>query len=62
MSIYETDANISQCSNNAAAIDIGLKNLATVTFSEEDDPILYRSDLTKINHDLINHIRICIYT
>ena len=42
---------ISQKSNKLAAIDIGLKNLATVTFSEEDDPILYRSDLTKINHD-----------
>ena len=49
--IYEADANISQCSNTVAAIDIGLSNLATVTFSEEDDPILYRSDLTKINHD-----------
>ena len=49
--IYEADANISQCSNKVAAIDIGLSNLATVTFSEEDDPILYRSDLTKINHD-----------
>lgn len=49
--IYETDANISQCSNNAAAIDIGLKNLATVTFSEQDEPILYCSDLMKINQD-----------
>ena len=50
--IYDTeDVVISQKSNKVAAIDIGLKNLATVTFSEEDDPILYRSDLTKINHD-----------
>ena len=49
--IYEADANISQCSNKVAAIDIGLSNLATVTFSEENEPILYRSDLTKINHD-----------
>jgi len=50
--VYETaDATISQTSNKVAAIDIGLKNLATVTFSEENEPILYRSDLTKINHD-----------
>ena len=50
--VYETtDATISQTSNKVAAIDIGLKNLATVTFSEESEPILYRSDLTKINHD-----------
>ena len=50
--IYEVDDPvISQCSNKIAAIDIGLSNLATVTFSEEHDPILYRSDLMKINHD-----------
>ena len=50
--IYEVDDPIiSQCSNKIAAIDVGVSNLATVTFSEEDDPILYRSDLTKINHD-----------
>ena len=50
--IYEVDDPIiSQCSNKIAAIDIGLSNLATVTFSEENEPILYRSDLTKINHD-----------
>ena len=50
--IYEVDDPIiSQRSNKVAAIDIGLSNLATVTFSEEDDPILYRSDLMKINHD-----------
>ena len=50
--IYEVDDPIiPQLSNKVAAIDIGLSNLATVTFSEEDDPILYRSDLTKINHD-----------
>ena len=50
--IYEVDDPIiSQRSNKVAAIDVGLSNLATVTFSEEDDPILYRSDLTKINHD-----------
>ena len=49
---YEVDDPIiSQRSNKVAAIDIGLSNLATVTFSEEDDPILYRSDLTKLNHD-----------
>lgn len=49
--IYEADPTISQHSSKVAAIDLGLSNLATVTFSEEDDPILYRSDLTKINHD-----------
>ena len=50
--IYEVnDPTISQRSNKVAAIDIGLSNLATVTFSEQDEPILYRSDLTKINHD-----------
>ena len=50
--IYEVDDPIiSQTTNKVAAIDVGLSNLATVTFSEEDDPILYRSDLTKINHD-----------
>ena len=50
--IYEEDDPIiSQTTNKIAAVDIGLSNLATVTFSEEDDPILYRSDLTKINHD-----------
>ena len=49
---YEVnDSIISQNSNKVAAIDIGLTNLATVTFSEEDDPILYRSDLVKINKD-----------
>ena len=42
---------MSEKTNKVAAIDIGLSNLATVTFSEDDDPILYRSDLTKINHD-----------
>jgi len=50
--IYDTeDVAISQKSNKVATIDIGLSNLATVTFSEENEPILYRSDLTKINHD-----------
>ena len=51
--IYEAAADpvISQNSSKVAAIDIGLTNLSTVTFSEEDEPILYRSDLTKINHD-----------
>lgn len=50
--IYEVDdPTISQHSNKVAAIDIGLSNLATVTFSEENEPILYRSDLTKITHD-----------
>ena len=49
---YEVDDQaISQNSNKVAAIDIGLKNLATVTFSEQDEPILYRSDLVKINKD-----------
>jgi len=49
---YEVeDATISQKSNKVASIDIGLKNLATVTFSEKDEPILYRSDLVKINKD-----------
>ena len=50
--IYETaDSVISQKSNKVAAIDIGLNNLATVTFSEQHEPILYRSDLMKINRD-----------
>ena len=50
--IYEVDdLTISQKSNKVASIDIGLKNLATVTFSEQDEPILYRSDLVKINKD-----------
>ena len=50
--IYEADDPvISQNSNNVAAIDIGLTNLATVTFSEQYEPILYRSDLMKINKD-----------
>ena len=50
--IYEVaDPVISQSSSKAAAIDIGLSNLATVTFSEQHEPILYRSDLMKINRD-----------
>ena len=50
--IYEADDPvISQSSDKVAAIDIGLTNLATVTFSEQYEPILYRSDLTKINRD-----------
>lgn len=49
--IYEADPIMSENTNKIAAIDIGLSNLATVTFSEEDDPILYRSDLTKINYE-----------
>ena len=50
--IYEAeDPIISRISNKVAAIDIGLSNLATVTFSEQHEPILYRSDLMKINRD-----------
>ena len=50
--IYEVeDADVSKDSNKVAAIDIGLSNLATVTFSEQYEPILYRSDLVKINKD-----------
>ena len=50
--IYEVgDPIISQDSDKVAAIDIGLSNLATVTFSEQHEPILYRSDLMKINRD-----------
>lgn len=50
--IYEVaDPVISQNSSKVAAIDIGLTNLATVTFSEQHEPILYRSDLVKINKD-----------
>lgn len=50
--IYEVaDPAISQKSDKVAAIDIGLTNLATVTFSEQHEPILYRSDLVKINKD-----------
>ena len=50
--IYEAeDPIILQNSGKVAAIDIGLTNLATMTFSEQDEPILYRSDLTKINRD-----------
>ena len=48
---YEVEQTISQNSNKVASIDIGLKNLVTVTFSEKDEPILYRSDLVKINKD-----------
>ena len=50
--IYESDdLIISQDSDKVAAIDIGLANIATVTFSEQYEPILYRSDLVKINKD-----------
>lgn len=50
--IYEVeDPSISRSSSKVSAIDIGLSNLATVTFSEQDEPILYRSDLVKINRD-----------
>lgn len=49
--IYEADPDTPKNTSKVAAIDIGLSNLATVTFSEEDAPILYRSDLMKINHD-----------
>ena len=52
--IYEAaaaDPVISQNFSKVAAIDIGLTNLATVTFSEQHEPILYRSDLVKINRD-----------
>ena len=50
--IYEAeDVVVSQSSSKVAAIDIGLTNLATVTFSEQYEPILYRSDLVKINRD-----------
>ena len=49
--IYEADPIMSENTNRIAAIDIGLSNLATVVFSEEHNPILYRSDLMKINHE-----------
>ena len=50
--IYEAENPIiSQNSGKVAAIDIGLANLATMTFSEQHEPILYRSDLMKINRD-----------
>ena len=50
--IYDVDdQTISKKSNKVAAIDIGLTNLATVTFSDQYEPILYRSDLVKINKD-----------
>ena len=50
--IFEVeDPVISQNSGKVAAIDVGLTNLATVTFSEQHEPILYRSDLVKINRD-----------
>lgn len=49
---YEVDdLAVSKNSDKIAAIDIGLKNLATVTFSEQHEPILYRSDLVKINNE-----------
>ena len=49
---YEVDdLAVSQNSDKVAAIDVGLSNLATVTFSKQDTPILYRSDLVKINND-----------
>ena len=50
--VYDAaDVTISRRSNKIAAIDVGLKNLATVTFSKQDEPILYRSDLVKINNE-----------
>ena len=50
--IYKVDDPvISQTADKVAAIDIGLTNLAAVTFSEQYEPILYRSDLVKINGD-----------
>lgn len=50
--IYESeDPVMSSNADKVAAIDIGLTNLATVTFSEQYEPILYRSDLMKINRD-----------
>ena len=50
--IYESeDLDMSRNADKVAAIDIGLTNLATVTFSEQHEPILYRSDLMKINKD-----------
>lgn len=50
--IYEAeDVVVSQSSGKVAAIDLGLTNLATMTFSEQHEPILYRSDLMKINRD-----------
>jgi hypothetical protein len=50
--IYESeDSIISQDADKVAAIDVGLANLATVTFSDKYEPILYRSDLVKINKD-----------
>ena len=50
--IYEVARSvISQKLDKVAAIDIGLSNLAAATFSEQDEPILYRSDLVKINRD-----------
>lgn len=48
--IYESeDLVMSRNADKVTAIDIGLTNLATVTFSEQHEPILYRSDLVKIN-------------
>lgn len=49
--IYEVEdpVVISQDPGKVSAIDIGLTNLATVTFSEKHKPIIYRSDLVKIN-------------
>ena len=49
--IYEVEDTTTSHTPKVASIDIGLKNLATVTFSEQDEPILYRSDLVKINKD-----------
>ena len=50
--IYEVARSvISQKLDKVAAIDVGLTNLTTVTFSEQHEPILYRSDLVKINRD-----------
>lgn len=50
--IYESEEPVmSRNADKVAAIDIGLTNLVTVTFSEQHEPILYRSDLVKINKD-----------
>lgn len=50
--IYEID-NVNQIeNNNIASIDLGLKNLVTLAFSNNKQPMIYKGNrLLKLNHD-----------
>lgn len=50
--IYEIDDAKLKDNNNIAAIDLGLKNLITLVYSNQKQPIIYRGNqLLKLNHD-----------